>query len=118
MKRSFILFCFCLFLAGCASVSPLGSWNYTVTGTPNGDYAGMLIVKKIQKQYAATLNSQGSDLPFKKFTFDPKTKKASGDFDYQGTPISLDASVTEIDMAGTLSTDDAHFPFKATRKNK
>jgi hypothetical protein len=115
MKRSFLLFCFCLFLASCASVSPVGSWNYTVTGTPNGDYAGTLIVTKIKKQYAATLNSQGGDLPFKKFAFDPKTKKATGDFDYQGTPISLDAAVKENDMAGTLSTDDAQFPFKAAR---
>ncbi len=116
MKRSFLMLCFCLSLAGCASVSPVGSWDYTVTGTPNGDYAGTMIVTKNKKVFAATLNSQGADLPFKKFSFDPKTKKTSGDFDYQGTPIYLDASVDENDMAGNLSTDDAKFPFKATRK--
>jgi hypothetical protein len=97
-------------------VSPVGSWDYTITGTPNGDYAGTLNVTKIKKQYAATLNSQGSDLPFKKFAFDPKTKKASGDFDYQGMPISFGAMVKENDMAGNVSTDDAQFPFKAARK--
>ena len=111
------MLCFCLFLVGCASVTPVGSWDYTVTGTPNGDYAGTLIVTKNKKQYAATLNTPGADdLPFKKFSFDPKTKKASGDFDYQGTPISFDATVKENDMAGNMSTDDAQFPFKATRK--
>ena len=116
MKRSFLILCFCLFLAGCASITPVGSWDYTVTGTPNGDYAGTLIITKIEKQYAATLNAQGSDLPFKKFSFDPKTMKASGDFDYQGTPILFDATVKENDMSGNMATDEAQFPFKATRK--
>jgi len=118
MKTSFLMLCFCLLVASCASVTPVGSWDYTVTGTPNGDYAGILTVTKTKKQYAATLNSQGSDLPFKKFAFDSRTKKTSGDFDYQGTPIYFDATVTEKVMAGNMSTDDAKFPFKATRKKK
>ena len=116
MKRLNLMLFFCLTLAGCASVTPVGSWDYTVTGTPNGDYAGTMIITKIKKQYAATLNSQGGDLPFKKFSFDPKTKKSTGDFDYQGTPIYFDATVKETDMEGNMSTDDAKFPFKATRK--
>jgi len=118
MKRFFLMLFFCLLLARCASVTPVGSWDYTITGTPNGDYAGTLIVTKIKKQYAATLNSQGGDLPFKKFAFDPKTKKSSGEFDYQGTPIYFDATVKENDMDGNVATDDAKFPFKATRKKK
>jgi uncharacterized protein YceK len=116
MKNYFILFLSGLLLSGCASISPVGSWDYSVTGTPQGDYTGTMTVTKKNKEYGAVLNSQGSDLVFKKFSFDAKTKKTSGDFDFQSTPIYFDAEVKKNEMTGHMSTDDAQFPFKATRK--
>ena len=116
MKILLIPFTCCLLLAGCASVTPVGTWDYSVTGTPQGDYAGTMIVTQNKKEFAAILNSQGADLPFNKFSFDKKAKKAKGGFDFQNTPISFDAIVAPNEMTGHMSTDDAQFPFKATRK--
>ncbi len=108
-----------LFMASCASKVPLavGDWEYKITGTPQGDYAGVLTVsKKDKKTLNAVMKSNGSDLPFNQFQFDPKTKKSTGKFDYQGTPIEFNAKVTETAMEGTVSAENMNFPFTAVRK--
>ena len=116
MIRYLLLLIVGLSLTHCASLGPSGSWNYTVTGTPNGDYAGTMIVTKNKQAYSAVLTTQGAEVPFTKFAYDPKTMKTSGDFDFQGTPIYFDALVKGDDMTGNMSADDSKFPFKATRK--
>ncbi len=116
MRRVLSAFVICLALSGCASLNPVGTWNYSVTGTPNGDYSGDLDIGKPAKDYTATLIVQGASVPFRKFSFDKKTGKASGDFDFQGTPIYFDAQLKGDELAGTMATDDMKFPFKASRK--
>ncbi|HCW05820.1 MAG TPA: hypothetical protein DGG95_00450 [Cytophagales bacterium] len=106
-------------MTSCSSLSPVGSWDYKVTGTPQGDYGGVLIVrKKDKKTLNAVMRSNGNDLPFNSFTFDPKTKKSNGDFNYQGMSVNFDASVSPAEMNGGISVEGMNFPFKATRKKK
>jgi hypothetical protein len=108
-----------LLMASCAPKVPLavGNWDYKITGTPQGDYAGVLTVSKNKnKTLDAVMKSNGGDLPFNQFQFDPKTKKSTGKFDYQGTPIVFNANVTETTMEGTVSAENMNFPFTATRK--
>jgi hypothetical protein len=109
----------CVLMASCATTAPLvvGDWNYKITGTPQGDYAGVLTVsKKDKKTLDAVMKANGSDLPFNQFQFDPKTKKSTGKFDYQGMPIAFNANVTDTTMAGSISVENMNFPFTATRK--
>lgn len=106
-------------MASCGSLSPIGSWDYKITGTPQGDYSGVLVVtKKDKKTLGAVMKSSGNDLPFNHFVFDSKTKKSGGDFTYQGMGINFDATVSKMEMIGNISVEDMSFPFKATRKKQ
>ena len=101
----------------CASISPVGNWDYTITGTPQGDYSGVMsITKKDKNTFSAQMKSQAGDLNFNKFTFDGKTKKSVGDFDYQGMNLNFDAALKENEMTGSISVQGMNFPFKATKK--
>ena len=104
-------------LVSCASISPVGEWSYTISGTPEGDRTGVMTVsKKDKKQFNAVLKTNEGELPFNSFNFASKTKKSTGQFDYQGMSISFDAILKENKkMEGSISTQGMDFPFKASR---
>jgi len=105
-------------MASCASVPPVvGNWDYKITGTPQGDYAGVLTVSKGDKKtLKAVMKANGSDLPFTQFQFDKKTSKSSGSFYYQDMSVSFNATVKQTTMDGSISVENMNFPFAATRK--
>ncbi len=116
MKKIFYLLLIVV-VSSCASISPVGNWDYKITGTPQGDYSGVLTVaKKDKKDYSAVMKSDAGDLKFTQFKFESKTKKSSGEFDYQGMTVSFDSSVKENEMTGSVSVQGMNFPFTATRK--
>jgi hypothetical protein len=116
MKKVFYLL-FIFSLSSCASLSPAGNWDYAITGTPQGDFSGTLTVtKKDKKTFSAVMKSKAEDLKFNKFTFEPKSKKSTGDFDYQGMNVFFDTAINENEMIGNISVQGMSFPFKATRK--
>jgi hypothetical protein len=97
--------------------SPTGSWDYTITGTPQGDFKGVMIIAEADKMLTAKLISDGAELPIDKFVFNKETQKMSGEFDYSGALILLDAVLNVNEITGNMSTSGMSFPFKATRKN-
>lgn len=104
-------------LASCASLSPAGQWDYKITGTPQGDYSGVLTVtKKDKDNFNANMKSQAGDLPFNSFVFNAKSAKSTGDFSFQGMTIYFDATVTKTEMTGSVATQGMTFPFTAKRK--
>lgn len=116
MKRMLIVLV-AVVVSSCSTLSPVGVWDYSVTGTPDGDRSGIMMVsKKDKKAFDAILKTDEGELKFDTFAFEAKTKKSTGDFNYQGTTIFFDADVTENEMTGNLSTQGMNFPFKATRK--
>ncbi len=116
MKKMLIFFV-AIVLSSCSTLSPVGVWDYSVTGTPDGDRSGIMTVsKKDKKAFDAILKTDEGELKFDTFAFEAKTKKSTGDFNYQGTVIFLDADVKADEMTGNLSTQGMNFPFKATRK--
>lgn len=115
--RKMISFLFVVaLLSSCASSGPSGLWDYTVTGTPQGDYSGTLNVTKKDAGFAATLNSQAGEASFEKFSYDKKTSKTSGEFYFSGVPISFSATVVKDKMTGTMGTGGMEWPFAATKK--
>ena len=116
MKTKLPLVLAAFLISSCATMGPVGSWDYTVTGTPQGDYAGVMTVTKTEAGYSAKLSGQAGEITFDKFTFDRKTKKTGGDFFYSDTPIAFSAQVDKDQMKGLMSTGDMEFPFNATRK--
>jgi hypothetical protein len=95
---------------------PVGSWDYTITGTPSGDFAGTFTVTLDGDQYAAVLKSQAGEIKIDNPVYDKATKKLSGTFDFDGTPISLETTTDGDAMNGTVSAGAGSWPFKGTRK--
>jgi len=117
MKKLIFAFAAMVLFASCAP-GPIGVWKYTVTGTPQGDYAGNLTVAKSSTGLTAKMDGAGSEISFNKFTYNKKEKKADGDFDFSGTTIFLNAQLNKDELKGNLSTSGMEFPFVATRSEK
>jgi hypothetical protein len=122
MKKLFVFVIAVIVLTSCATtktskvVTPAGNWDYSITGTPEGDFFGALVITSQDKIFTAKMNARGNELAFNKFTWDAATKKVGGEFNYSGYTVYFDATVAGEEMAGTMSAEDATFPFKATRK--
>jgi hypothetical protein len=110
----------CLLFTGFTSVnletSPLGTWVYNITGTPEGDFTGNLVVSEDKGKYIAVLKSGDAHVPLVNPVYVKATQKLKGTFDYQGNTILLECITAGDTMTGTVSTGDSSFPFKATRK--
>src|SRR5689334_18672390 len=122
MQKFMCLF-FVVILSSCATVktntvviTPVGDWDYTITGTPNGDYAGVLSVVQKDTGLAASMKSTEGELPFNNFSFDKTTNIAAGNFNFQGTDLVFNATLAGESLTGTISAGGYGFPFKATRK--
>ena len=122
MKYLFYLALAALILTSCASAklakapSPTGNWDYTISGTPEGDFTGVMTIAEVDKILTAKMVSGGTELTIEKFTYDKETKKLAGELDYSGTPVLFDAVMTDDQLTGAMSAGGMGFPFKATRK--
>lgn len=97
--------------------SPTGNWDYTISGTPEGDFKGQMVVTETDKILNAKLAGNGIDLPIDKFAFDATSQKLTGEFWYGSTQVNMDVIMNGDQMAGTVSAGGMTFPFKATRAN-
>ncbi len=123
--QKFIYLFLVLVLASCATVktkqvtvTPVGDWDYTITGTPNGDYAGVLSIVEKESVLAAAMKTNEGELAFNNMSFDKATNIVTGNFNYQGTDLVFNATLAGEAMTGTIAAGGYGFPFKATRKAK
>ncbi len=122
MKNLFYIFVGLLLLSSCASTktskapSPNGTWDYTITGTPEGDFSGVLTISEVDKTLSAKMASNVGDLVIDKYLYNKETMKMSGEFYYSGALVLFDAVLAVDQIDGAMSTSGMNFPFKATRK--
>lgn len=122
MKRILILAVGLLIASSCAtskmskSSSPAGDWNYTVTGTPEGDFTGLMTITQTEQKYTAKFKLSGYDTNLEKFLYDSKTKKMTGEFYYSGTLVLFTGLLEGDAINGSMSAGGSDYPFKATRK--
>jgi len=112
-----------LIIASCAStktskvvITPAGNWDYIITGTPEGDFSGVMSIVTENKLYSAKMTASGSEITIYKFTWDEPTLKVGGEFNYSNYTVLLDAALAGEEMVGSMSVEGMSFPFKATRK--
>ncbi|MCW5912054.1 MAG: hypothetical protein KIT62_13350 [Cyclobacteriaceae bacterium] len=124
MKNYFYLIVLVSLVSGCASTkivskipSAAGDWDYSISGTPQGDFKGVMTIAEVERVLTAKLISDGSDLPIEKFVYSKETQKMSGELFYSGALVLFDAVLNGDQIDGTMSTSGMSFPFKATRKN-
>ena len=123
MKNTLYFLLGILMLSSCATtktasvqINPTGNWDYSITGTPEGDFGGLMTVSRSSDAFTAKMIANGAELPLENFTYNEATKKVSGLLYYSGTPVSLDALLNGEEMTGLMSAEGMNFPFKATRK--
>lgn len=121
--KYFSFFCAVLLLSSCATTqtskrepSPVGQWDYSITGTPEGDFNGIMTIEEVNQTLTTKLMSNGSELPIEKFVYDKALKKMAGELYYSGTAVLLDAVMEGDQITGTMSAGGMMFPFKAARK--
>lgn len=97
--------------------SPAGNWDYAITGTPEGDFKGIMTIAEVDKVLSAKLLSDAGELPIEKFVYNKETQKMSGELYYSGALVLFDGLLNANEITGNMSTSGMNFPFKATRKN-
>lgn len=115
-RTLFIVGVIATLFSSCVINKPAGNWDYSVTGTPQGDYSGILIVSSGKEGYTAKLTGATGDVPFEKFVWDKKQSKATGNFYFSGIPLTFSATIDKDNMKGNISTGDMEFPLNANRK--
>jgi hypothetical protein len=122
MKSILVLAAGLLIFSSCAttkmskSPSPTGDWDYSVTGTPEGDFTGLMTIAQVEQKYTAKFKLSGYDTNLDKFLYDSKTKKMTGEFYYSGTLVIFTGLLEGDAISGSMSAGGSDYPFKATRK--
>jgi hypothetical protein len=111
-----LLFLICSCVSTKVASPAVGTWDYSITGTPEGDFAGDFIVSVTEGKYSALLKSKVGEIFLSNPIYDKSTKKLTGTFDYQGTTIFFESITTGDTMTGSISAGGSSFPFKATKK--
>ncbi|NJM24881.1 MAG: hypothetical protein HC859_04540 [Bacteroidia bacterium] len=123
MKRSiYYTLLLCVLLSACATVKtakipgPEGEWDYAITGTPNGDYSGVMAITNANNALAGVLRTSDGDAPLNNLVYKAEEKKLEGEFDYNGMTVVLSGIVEGDAFKGTVSTGGYEFPMTAARK--
>jgi hypothetical protein len=119
MKTIYSLILIILVSACAASkvaIAPVGTWDYSIKGTPNGDYLGDCIVALAEGKYSVRIKTKDGDIDLRDPQFDKAAKKLTGNFDYQGTTVFFESITNGDTMTGSLMAGGSSFPFNATRK--
>lgn len=124
MKHNYTLSVFFVLalLASCATVKtskapvPDGDWAYKITGTPQGDYEGVLTLTKTGDTYGGQMTSSEGTIALSSVTYSKEEKKITATFDYSGMPVTLTAVMADNQLTGTVATSGYEFPLSATRK--
>jgi len=123
MRYSILYVFVILIFASCASTktmapvaTPVGDWDYSVTGTPEGDFNGVLNISSAGDVYNAKMISSAGTAPLSGVTYSKETKKITGQVPYNEYIVDLDATLAGDELLGSMSAGGMSFPFKATRK--
>jgi len=92
----------------------VGTWDYEVTDTPNGDYKGQLVIEKDGKSYKGKMIADGGSQELRDLKIDGESmsfKIYAEDFDCK---ISLTRDGDTL--KGEVDVDSESYPMSATKK--
>lgn len=94
--------------------SPVGNWAYMVSGLPDGDVSGMLVLTEGADGMMGKLETDDGSVDLEDVTLVDNVLKAT--FYYQGTGVQLTGTFTGEKMAGFVEAQGYEFPISATRE--
>jgi len=122
MKKVLILVVLAFVAYSCASTKKsakavdisLGSWDYVVSNTPEGDVTGVFVLAKAGDVYSGTLNGSQGSTPLENITVTDNNLKCT--FNYMGYTVEVTGLFEGDAFTGKCSVEYNDFPMKATRK--
>lgn len=91
----------------------VGSWNYLVKNTPEGNLKGTMIISKDGASYKGVMESFGQKTALKDIKL--VGDKLSFTLDYGGTLVSVNGTVNTDKFIGKVAVEGQEFPIEATR---
>ena len=119
MRIYFILIVAAFIAYGCAASKnvvdlSVGTWDYVVKDTPNGDTSGNFVIAKEGENYSGTLNGEGGTYPLENIKVEENVLSCS--FDYQDMVLVIKGTIEGASFTGNVSVDYNSFPMTATRR--
>ena len=120
MIQKVLIFTIGLFIAyGCASTKKvkdvsIGTWDYTIKNTPEGDLAGNFVIAKEAESYIGSLNSTQGSIALEDITVEDGNLKCN--FDYMGYSIMMTGLFEGEAFTGKVSVDYNDFPMTAVKR--
>lgn len=94
--------------------TPVGSWNYVVSNTPQGNIKGTMIITETDNSFVGSLNTSAGKIDLKNVEIVENGLNAS--FYYQGYQFSLKGMFEGENFNGNVSFSDGQFPIMASRE--
>jgi hypothetical protein len=94
----------------------VGTWQYLVSGTPNGDYPGTFMIKKEGDAYSGEIGAEGQFVPLRDVVVEGNTLSAN--FDFMGMFIAMKGELVGDTYKGQTTVDYMSFPITAQRTAK
>ena len=120
MIQRVLIFMIAIFIAyGCATTKKvadvsIGTWDYKMTETPQGDMEGNFVISKEGDAYSGSLNSEAGSIPLEGVTVEDGKLECT--FDFQGYEILMTGTFEGTSYSGIVSVDDNEFTMMAVKK--
>ena len=104
---------------GCASTSFLGDWDYTVTGTPDGNLIGLFTLSETEDGYVChVLSSDGyADFDMESCKLEENTLTGFY-YDEMGSRIDISGTFEEDKFTGKVNVQGQEFTLAMVRKEE
>ncbi|XOV94981.1 MAG: hypothetical protein ACFHWX_09775 [Bacteroidota bacterium] len=118
MKKLWTPFILIVIISACAPTknidNAVGSWDFLLKGTPNGDVNGYFTIAKEGDSYAGTIYSNQGSNPLKNITIEDDVINCN--FNYQSYDIKMQGTFSGNSFTGKMSVDYNDFPLTATKR--
>ena len=120
MIRNVLIFIVATFIIyACASSKKvvdisIGSWDFVVKNTPEGDFTGTFIIAKEGDNYTGSLNNDQENIQLENISV--VDKELTCYFDYQGYQVTMTGMFEEDTFSGKCTVEYNDFPMTATRQ--
>lgn len=91
-----------------------GTWNYSIAGTPDGDFKGDMVITKEADAYKGTIEASGQKVNINQFII--KDNALSGNFEYNGMLVNITGTFAGNDLTGKVEAQGYAFPLTAKKK--
>ena len=117
MKKYFLILMVAVLGLGCkVAYTPVGSWDYIVAGTPNGDVLGKMVLAEMEDVFSGKLVSDQGDLDLENVKYSEENG-LSCVFYFQGMEFALTGAFEGETFTGVIDggSQVGSFPFTAER---